>query len=60
MKKIHDQDPEDGAALLKDPGNHILLLHAHDETDDLAPGYYRIFIEELLKNGVEFIEPSFL
>ena len=60
MKKIHDPDPEGGAALLKDPGNHILLLHAHDETDELVPGYYRIFIEELLKNGVEFIEPAFI
>ena len=60
MKKIHDPDPEDGAVLLKEGSHHLLLLHAHDETEEMVPGYYRIFIEELLKNGVEFIAPEFL
>ena len=60
MERIHDTSPEDGAALLKDGSSHILLTHAHDETDEMVPGYYRIFIEELLKNGVEFIRPEFI
>ena len=60
MKRIYDKDPEDGAVLLKDNSSHILLLHAHDDTEELVPGYYKIFIEELLKNGVEFIDPSFI
>ena len=60
MKRIHDSDPEDGAVLLRDNSSHILLLHAHDETEALVPGYYKIFIEELLKNGVEFIDPEFI
>ncbi|MCR4702477.1 MAG: polysaccharide deacetylase family protein [Saccharofermentans sp.] len=60
MGRIYDTSPEDGAALLKDGSIHILLTHAHDETDEMLPGYYRIFIEELLKNGVEFIKPEFI
>lgn len=60
MKRIYDTDPKDGAQLLKENSNHILLLHAHDETEALVPEYYKIFIEELLKNGVEFIDPGFI
>lgn len=60
IKRIHDPAPAQGAPLLEDGGEHILLLHAHDETEDLVPGYYRIFIEEALKNGVEFTGPEFI
>ncbi len=60
IKRIHDPAPAQGAPLLEDGGEHILLLHAHDETEDLVPGYYRIFIEEALKNGVEFTRPEFI
>lgn len=60
MKKIYDSEPSDGAPLFKENSNHILLLHAHDETEEMVPEYYKIFIEELLKNGVEFIAPEFI
>lgn len=60
MKRIHDPAPASGAPLLVDGSSHMLLLHAHDETEALVPGYYRIFIEELLKNGVEFTQPAFI
>ena len=60
MKRIYDPEPSEGASLLKDNSDHILLLHAHDLTEDLAPGYYRVFIEELLKNGVQFVKPEFI
>lgn len=60
MKRIHDTEPADGAALLKEDSNHLLLLHAHDETEELAPGYYKTFIEEVLKNGVNFVAPEFI
>ena len=45
--------------LLADGGHHILLLHAHDETEALAPGYWRGFIDRLLEAGVTFDEPAF-
>ena len=60
MKRIYDQEPVSGAALLKENSYHILLLHAHEETDVMVPGYYKIFIEELLKNGVTFVQPEFI
>ena len=60
MARIHDADPEEGAALLKDGNNHILLIHAHDETEEMEPGYFMTFIDELINNGVEFIEPEFI
>ena len=60
MKRIYDPAPKEGAPLLAEDSDHLLLLHAHDETEDMLPGYYRIFIEELLKNGVEFVKPEFL
>ncbi len=59
-KRIQDRNPQNGAALLVDPGSHILLLHAHDETDELVPGYYRKFIDYLLNEGVVFDTPEFM
>ena len=59
-KRIQDKNPQSGAPLLVDPGSHILLLHAHDETDELVPGYYRQFIDYLLKEGVVFDTPEFI
>ncbi len=60
MRKIHDPAPESGAPLLVDGSSHLLLLHAHDETEALVPEYYKLFIDELLKNGVEFTAPEFM
>lgn len=58
--RINDKTPTEGAALLVDPGSHILLLHAHDETDAMVPGYYQLFIDYLLENGVVFDVPEFM
>lgn len=60
MKRIYNVDPETKEGLLVDGTHHILLLHAHDETEELVPQYYKHFIDCLLENGVEFIEPEFL
>ena len=49
-----------GAPLLADGGRHILLLHAHDETEELAPKYYQLFIDRLLQSGVVFDRPEVL
>ena len=59
-KRVRDPAPGNGAALYAPEGRHILLLHAHDETDELVPGYYRLVLEDLLKNGVQFIQPVFV
>lgn len=59
-RRVHDLNPQNGAALLAPEGRHILLLHAHDETEALAPGYYRLLLDALRKEGVTFIPPEFM
>lgn len=58
-ERMHDKKPENGAALFGENNRHILLLHAHDETEEILPGYYKLFIDHLLENGVTFEEPGF-
>ncbi|MGN0388142.1 MAG: polysaccharide deacetylase family protein [Suilimivivens sp.] len=59
-EKMHDTNPESGAVLFAENNRHILLLHAHDETEEMLPEYYKLFIEHLLENGLVFEEPAFL
>ena len=59
-EKMHDTNPESGAVLFAENNRHILLLHAHDETEEMLPEYYKSFIEHLLENGLVFEEPAFL
>lgn len=35
-------------------------MHAHDETDAVMPGYYRLFLDYLLEHGVTFDTPGFI
>lgn len=58
--KMNDPAPRQGAALFGEHQRNILLLHAHDETDAILPGYYRLFIDEMLEKGVTFDAPTFL
>lgn len=58
-ERMHDEDPQMGAALFGKGNRHILLLHAHDETEEILPEYYKLFIEHLLENGVTFEKPRF-
>ena len=58
--KVNDPTPEFGAAILEDGGRHIILMHAHDETEEMVPGYYRILVDHLLEHGVEFDPPRFI
>ena len=60
MKKMDSKDPENGAVLFEENARHILLLHAHDETEEMKPKYYEIMLSRLIENGVEFIAPQFL
>lgn len=59
FKRINDPSPASGAAILADGGYHFILLHAHDETEEMVPEYYRRFIEYLLEHGVTFDRPQF-
>lgn len=57
FERIENRNPEDGAALLEDGGSHILLIHDHEETEDLVPGYFKMFIDYVLEQGVIFDKP---
>ena len=60
LDRTRQVNPELGKSLLTDEdGSHILIIHAHDETEELVPGYYRILIDHLLENGFVFDAPEF-
>lgn len=59
-QKMHDEHPKSGAALFSKNNNHIILMHAHDETEQMLPEYYKQFIDHLLENGFIFDDPGFL
>ena len=58
--KMQNPNPTSGATLFAENNRHILLLHAHDETENLVPEYYKTFINHLLENGITFDEPKFI
>ena len=58
--KMHDENPKSGAVLFAENHRHIILMHAHDETEDMLPEYYKLFIDHLLEQGLVFDEPEFL
>ena len=60
FNKMNDQSPENPAPLYADGSTHILLLHAHDETEELVPEYYKLMLGQLLDKGVTFISPEFV
>ena len=60
FKRIHDDNPPSGGVLLEEGSNHIILMHDHEETLAMVPDYYRIMIDHLLENGVEFVKPEFI
>ena len=60
LKKMEDSAPENGAALFSDGSNHILLIHAHDETEEMVPGYFKLFIDRLIEKDVVFVKPEFI
>jgi len=59
-QKMHDENPKSGAVLFAENNKHIILLHAHDETEQMLPRYYQLFIDHLLENGLVFENPRFL
>lgn len=58
--KVKEKNPERGAALFGENQRHIVLMHAHDETEAIMPGYYCQFLDCLQEKGVLFDQPSFI
>ncbi|MBO4375540.1 MAG: polysaccharide deacetylase family protein [Lachnospiraceae bacterium] len=59
MRKMDSKKPESGAELFGENACHILLLHAHDETESMVPRYYEKMLSVLIERGVRFIKPEF-
>lgn len=55
--KMRDPAPRSGASLFGDDQFHFLLMHAHDETEELVPEYWKKMIGYLLDNGFVFAQP---
>ncbi|MBE5792524.1 MAG: polysaccharide deacetylase family protein [Clostridia bacterium] len=60
LEKMNRPDSEGFTALYGENKGHILLMHAHDETDKVWPKYYKEMIECAIQNGVVFEKPVFL
>lgn len=58
-ERMEDTNPSSGSVLFSEGANHILLLHAHDETEEMVPEYYKQFIDYLISKGVTFSKPEF-
>lgn len=59
-QKMNNENPNQGAVLFAENNHHLILLHAHDETDAIFPRYYKEFIEKCLERGLQFEAPGFL
>ncbi len=51
---------DEGNPLFGDDLKHIILLHAHDYSHELAPFYYKDILDKMLENNTEFLAPVFL
>ena len=61
LKRASEVNPEIGLSLLSDKnGSHLIIIHAHDETEEMVPQYYRILLDHLLDNGFVFDAPQFV
>ena len=60
MRDMDDPHPTDSVPLFDEGAHHLLLLHAHDETEAMWPGYYRVMLGHLLDRGVVFDPPEFI
>lgn len=58
--KMNNTNSQKGTVLFAEENKHILLLHAHDETEEIYPQYYKEFIDCCLERGLKFEEPRFL
>lgn len=60
LKKINDDNPETGGPLLAPNVHNIILIHDHENTEELRAGYFFELINYVLDKGVEFVKPMFM
>jgi peptidoglycan/xylan/chitin deacetylase (PgdA/CDA1 family) len=60
LNKINDMNPKKGGILLKPDEYNIVLIHDHEDTEEVYPNYFNKIINYVLYHGVEFIKPEFI
>lgn len=58
-KKVNNENQPYGGNLFTEDSINIIIMHAHDETEELVPEYYKQFIDCILDMGIRFEEPRF-
>lgn len=58
-KKVNNENQPYGGNLFTEDSSNIIIMHAHDETEELVPEYYKQFIDRILDMGIRFEEPRF-
>lgn len=58
-KKVNNENQPYGGNLFTEDSINIIIMHAHDETEELVPEYYKQFIDRILDMGIRFEEPRF-
>ena len=54
------KNQNEGAALRTAETEQIMLLHAHDETEERVSGYYQTLVELAEQCGVAWVSPAFI
>lgn len=60
MEHIADPKPANGGSLQDPDAHHIILIHDHDYTEELVPGYFQEIIDRTLDAGITFVKPKFI
>ena len=45
---------------LTEDSTEIVLMHTHDETEEMVPGYYKLLADKILELGLKFVSPEFI
>lgn len=53
------EEGENGDCILGANEKHIILIHAHDDSEAVYPEYYKAMIDFMLEKGMKFEKPEF-
>jgi len=60
MQRLRNGDEESGAHVLTDDSLHMILIHTHDDTENMEKDYFQKIVGEMIKSGAEFVAPNFI
>ena len=60
VKRLLEGDPGMGTNIFNKNEYNIVLLHSHDDTERIVPGYYKRLIDMMLEQNVEVMKPEWI